>query len=103
MRTPTSHNRIVLVMGDGGISFEIADEIGPTLTISHSFYGNIATKTKIFTNKASLLDISDFFKRMAEKDYLTDEYIHSAVVKNIPVGTKGEDFNSGGDGSNEQT
>lgn len=69
---------VYLHVSNGGIEFEITDEIGPTVKISMSLFG-MPSSIKFHTSKQGLKDIGRLFMACAEDDVeYSSVFCHSA-------------------------
>jgi hypothetical protein len=88
-----SSGSIFLDIGDGGIGFQVDfdQRFGPTITISHSHFGNVSTATRVFTDRESLRKLGEFFVKMAKTKPARGEgeYVYAAKVYDQPACSEG--------------
>ena len=64
---------------NGGVTFSIVDEHGPTLVINSSYFGNNEVTQKVMLTKQVFKELADLFAEF--KDYkFSEDYCHAAGV-----------------------
>lgn len=69
-------------VGNGGFTFSINNEHGPTFKISSSFFGHTVNEMKIFTDINSLIGLRDMIDNAIKNNEFDEGYCEKAHIRN---------------------
>jgi hypothetical protein len=76
-REKTEVEKVYLHVGNSGVTFQILDYYGPTVSITSSSFGNLNQKFEFFTTKEGLKELRDAIDRSLQHEF-SEDYCHAA-------------------------
>jgi hypothetical protein len=70
---------------NGGVSFEVTNERGPTIEIKASHFGNQTNHIKLHVDVDVLKNLADMFYKASTAEY-SEEYVCAAKVPDKSIG-----------------
>jgi len=75
-----SENKAYLHIGNGGVSFEVNNDCGPTIVVKATHFGNTTQGMSVHTNVESLRTIGEMFLRASDQEF-SKEYCYAATIE----------------------
>lgn len=82
------NNEVYAHIGNGGVSFSVTDEKGPTIEIKSTHFGNQTNHIKLHVSQEVLRQLADMFYK-ASTDSFSAEYVCAAtpIIEQTSSGT----------------
>ncbi|MNC08167.1 hypothetical protein D3C81_610100 [compost metagenome] len=62
-------NYLYFHIGNGGVTFKVTNEVGPTIDVSASHFGNVTNSMKLHVNKEGLKALGEMFIKASEQEF----------------------------------
>jgi hypothetical protein len=93
---------VYLHIGNGGVSFRVSDDLGPTIHITATHFGNVTHEMKLHVERSGLRALGEMFLRAAEEGEFSEPYVCAAKWEGeAAVSTTASNYNPDVDGDKE--
>jgi hypothetical protein len=88
---------VYLHLSNGGVTFSVTDEFGPTLVIKTASFGNLVHTFTAHTDHRSLIALRDMLNVAIEKTDYSEPYCHAVelIEESTFTGNASDDGNQG--------